>query len=299
MRKLSSRIFRLFAPLLFPYRELVFLRRYLIRGEIPAIPVISVGNIAFGGTGKTPVTIFLSQHYSKKDFSVGVGIRGYRGKIKGERAYSPGEEINPFEAGDEAAVLREALPNAWIFVGKRREVLAEMAKSRGINLLILDDAFQYLKLKKIEVVLHSLEVPDFYLRESKRALRRAHLILQPLKEASNTPYTYFLYPEGVPEERVFAFCGIARPEKFLSLFPKLENSLIFPDHHRYTPQDLDEVYHRSRGLPVYTTEKDFVKIKRLENFRGGIFVINWRAKVSQEALLRLDELLKSWPLVLK
>ncbi len=299
MQKLSFRIFRLFEPLLFPYRELVFLRRYLIRGEIPEIPVISVGNIAFGGTGKTPVTIFLSQYYSQKGLSVGVGTRGYRGKIKGERAYFPREEINPFEAGDEAAVLREALPDAWIFVGKKREALAEMAKNRGINLLILDDAFQYLKLKKIEVVLHSPEIPNFYLRESKRALRWAHLVLSPLKEGSDNPYAYSLYPEGIPEERVFAFCGIARPEKFLSLFPLLEGSLIFPDHHTYTPEDLDEIYTRSHGLPVYTTEKDFVKIKKLENYRGGIFVINWRARVSEKALLRLDEVLKSWPLVLK
>ncbi len=290
---------KLLSPLVFVYRWGVFFRRFLVKGKIPPLPVISVGNIAFGGTGKTPVVIHLARLFSGAGLRVGVGTRGFKGKGRGTRVYPPNQEVSPQEAGDEAAVLRENLPELWIFVGRRREELARRAEREGLDLLILDDGFQYLGLKKIEVVLHSPEIKGYYLREAERALNFAHLVLVPPGHSFPGAHHYRLFPLDVPREEVFAFCGIGRPERFVSLFPRLKQALVFPDHHTYSSGDLERIYELSGGLPIYTTEKDLVKIRTLPNFRGGIRAVKWRAEVDQEAVEELKELLKSWPSVLK
>ncbi len=292
------RLLKIFSPLIFLYQWGVFLRRFFVKGKLPPLPVISVGNIAFGGTGKTPVTVYLARIFSARGKKIGVGIRGYGGRLR-LKSYPPYQGIDPREAGDEAAVLRENLPWAWIFVGKKREELAREAKKRGLDLLLLDDGFQYLSLKKIEVVLHSEKIQKFYLREAKKALDFAHILLVPPEESLEGAFHYRLFPSEVPQEEVFVFCGIGRPERFLALFPKVKDKLVFPDHHPYSSKDLEEIYARSKGLPIYTTEKDLVKVRRLSNFRGRISAVKWLAEVEEGALLALEEFLKSWPSVLK
>lgn len=299
MRSLYSLKFKVISPLLFVYRWFNYSRRFLVKGKFPEIPVVAVGNIAFGGTGKTPVTIALASYFMNKGKKVGVVTRGYKSRIKNEvRAYPPGGDINPYEAGDEASVIRENLKGAWIFVGKKREEAVRIARRESVDLLILDDGFQYLSLKKIEIVLHSLEIPTFYLREPISALKFADYLLLPPGQALSLDKPIFHYrmiPGKVPEDRVFLFCGIANPEKFFSIFDEKQvgGKIFFPDHMVYNNDDLDTIYEMSEGLPIITTEKDYVKVKRLSGFKGGIFPLTWRAELDKEFLSHLEEKLKS------
>ncbi len=301
MQNSSSLRFELASPLLFFYRWLNYFRREFVKGELSPIPSVSIGNLAFGGTGKTPVTIAVAEHFLRKGMRVGVATRGYGVKIKGIRTYTPREEIDPWEAGDEAAVLRENLKDAWIFAGKKREISAELAKAEGLDILILDDAFQYLSLRKIEVVLHSSKIPFFYLRESKAALKYADILLFPEgEEGERLPvsFSYRLFPENIPDSKVYLVCGIARPETFFSLFDpsKIEGMKTFPDHWRHKKEDLDNIYRMAAETLIVTTEKDFVKLKKLPNFRGGILPIKWKAKIQEFFFDILEKILEKVPL---
>lgn len=297
MRNLSSPEFKIASPFLFLYRWLNYYRRKFVRGKIPSIPVVSLGNLAFGGTGKTPVTIAVAQYFIAKGKKVAIATRGYGGKIKKIKGYPPGDDIDPYEAGDEASVLRENLRDVWIFVGKRREHSAEMAARAGADLLVLDDGFQYLSLKKIEVVLHSPSLPSWYLREPLRSLRFADFVLVPEGEELNFEapfYRYRLRAENIPDEEVFLFCGIANPESFFNLFEesRIKGRISFPDHWRYGNEDLKKIYRMAEGRVIVTTEKDFVKLKRLSEFKGGIKILRWRAELDIEFLSELEEKLK-------
>ncbi len=297
MRNSFSPEFKLFSPLLFIYRWLNFFRRRFVKGTVPPIPAISIGNLAFGGTGKTPVTIAIAKHFLKKGKKVAIAIRGYGGKLKDVKAYPPGEDVNPCEAGDEASVLRENLKDAWIIVGKKREISAELAAEHGADLLILDDGFQYLSLKKVEVVLHSSSIPEYYLREPLASLKFAHFILIPEGEEleSEIPvFHYKLKPVEIPDGEVFLVCGIAHPERFFGLFEssRVKGRISFPDHWSYNDEDLKKIYRMAEGRVIVTTEKDFVKLKRLSQFKGGIKILRWIAELDANFLTKLEEKLK-------
>lgn len=297
MRNSSSPKFKIVSPFLFIYRWLNYYRRKYVHGKTPSIPVVSIGNLAFGGTGKTPVTIAVAHYFLGKGKKVAIATRGYGGKIKEIKGYPPGEDIDPYEAGDEASVLRENLKNVWIFAGKRRELSAEMAARAGADLLILDDGFQYLSLKKIEVVLHSTSLPDWYLREPLRSLMFADFVLVPEGEELDFEaplFHYRLKADNIPDEEVFLFCGIAKPGSFFNLFEKfrIKGQISFPDHWRYDNEDLKKIYRMAEGRVIVTTEKDFVKLKRLSEFKGGIKILRWRAELDIEFLLKLEEKLK-------
>ncbi len=154
-------------------------------------PVISIGNLTLGGSGKTTAVIGLAAWLRQQGYRVAVLLRGYRGRRPhGTALVSDGERLlmNLEQAGDEAILLAQALPGVAVVVGKDRRRSARLAiQQLGANFLILDDGFQYWRLQKdAEVLLwdatrpqHALRLfPAGILREPICALRRAtHLWL--------------------------------------------------------------------------------------------------------------------------
>ncbi len=280
-----------------PYRAFNYSRRYIVKGRKAPLPVISVGSLSYGGSGKTPVAAAIANFLLRQGVAVALGLRGYRSAAENFNFYfPPGRELDPTLAGDEAAVLRELVPEAGIFVGKRREVSAEAAESLGYRVLVLDDAFQYLSLRKdLNVVIYTSE-PPFYRRELEAALRFAHIVL--VREGEKPPMGPFKvfrlrFRIGLNEfkgEKVFAFFGIARPDRLLSLLEGLALSgwMVFKDHHSYTHKDLEEIYKRAGDSLILTTLKDYVKVKRLEGFDPErIKWIKWEAQILEPEFYQL------------
>ncbi len=289
--------------LTFPYRTFNYLRRFFVTGKKAPIPVISIGNLSYGGTGKTPLTVNIAKFLLNKGYKVAIGIRGYRGEMeKRGKYYPPGEKVSAGEAGDEAAVIKLLLPETGLFVGKDRVAGALRAAQEGFDLFLMDDGFQYLSLKKdFNIVLHSEKIPTFYLREILPALKFADVIVLPEGEEIgknwNVPIFHIKFRSNAKEfegKEVFSFCGIAKPERFVESLTglRLKGYLFFPDHHSYSPLDLDKIYRGSEGALILTTLKDYGKIKELPNFRSDrIRFLTWEAEILEEEFYQL--LLKS------
>ena len=159
------------------------------RGHLP-VPVISIGNLSVGGTGKTPMTQFLCRLFQSQGKRVVVLSRGHGGESHGVRLVSDAEGRvfqNAGEAGDEPVLLAKTLCGVPVFVGKdRRESGREALRRFAVDLLVLDDGFQFWQLTRdVDIVLldarrpfdNGWALPRGLLREPKRHLARASVVV--------------------------------------------------------------------------------------------------------------------------
>ncbi len=185
----------LLTPLSFLWDGIYRLRRFLynynfIKVESFQVPIISVGNLTFGGTGKTPFTIWLSEYINSKNKKVMILSRGYKGNLENSSGIlRSGKKLgfNPFEYGDEALLLVRRLKNAVVVVGKkRRENLEFYFDKETPDVVVLDDGHQHLKLKRdLNIVLFDALMPldrykvapRGYMREGFSALKDADLVV--------------------------------------------------------------------------------------------------------------------------
>jgi len=261
------------------------------------IPVVSVGNLALGGSGKTPLAAEMIGYFLARGIRPALVTRGYRGSWERRGGVlSDGRTIfgGPREAGDEPAMIARRFPEAGVIVGWHRYLSCLKAEALGFDLCILDDGFQHLGLARdLDIVLHD---PEFRgsLREGESALGRAGILLLPRgKEGESLRryqrrfprlkiFEYAVVPRDVDfggaapavpvdhlkEKRVLAFAGIARPGRFFDLLESLGadvvERLVFPDHYSYPAAGLTRIsaaVSRHRPELVLTTEKDAVKFR--------------------------------------
>lgn len=173
------------------YRFRRFLYNYdFLKSEKFQVPIISVGNLTFGGTGKTPFTIWLSEYLNNQDKKVMILTRGYKGKLENSSGVlHSGKRLgfNPFEYGDEALLLVRRLKNAVVVVGKKRKENLDFYFDKELpDVVLLDDGHQHLKLKRnLNIVLFDALMPPEryhvaplgYMREGFSALKDADMIV--------------------------------------------------------------------------------------------------------------------------
>ena len=232
------------------YRGINRIRRALYRAGVLKpkrlpVPVISVGAIAAGGSGKTPATLAIAGALAARGLRVAVLTRGY-GR---EGAGGVITGLDPVRYGDEPVLIKKRLPQIEVVVGKNRYDNAIRNKA---DVFVLDDGFQHLQLHRdLDVV---IDHPASFFREGRSALRDADVIL-PRKIRLNIP-------DALKNKRVFAFAGLADNDQFFrSLGLQLAGTRSFPDHHRYSAADIDAIKYAANGAPIVTTEKDAVKIQ--------------------------------------
>jgi tetraacyldisaccharide 4'-kinase len=246
--------------------------------------VISVGNLTVGGTGKTPMVIWLADKFLAEGKSVAILSRGYRG------SGSTSDEIE--------LMKRHLCGRAQFGVGRDRVAEGRKMESEDIDLFLLDDGFQHLQLARdLDIVLvdatrpldKELVLPAGRFREPRAALERAHMVVftrseqaEPRVEAierfpaiarysSTTKLLGFRRhsePDAEPlrqlgPEPVFAFCGIGNPEAFWGDLArwglKVVGRKAFRDHHRYTRREIQALEREAElggARTLVTTEKD-------------------------------------------
>ncbi|HUP47367.1 MAG TPA: tetraacyldisaccharide 4'-kinase [Thermoanaerobaculia bacterium] len=235
-----------------------FYRRGILRPRRLPRPVVSIGNIAAGGTGKTPAVIALANELSRRGASVAVLTRGY-----GRRGPSAGGLVTGPDAdrfGDEPVVIKNRTKNVNVIVGKYRYKNAmKFLNDNPCDVFILDDGFQHLQLARdLDIV---IEAPSSFYRERRSALADAGLVVPRRIRVT--------IPEPVRGRRAFAFAGLADTGQFFDSIRdaglEVRGTMTFPDHHRYAAADLRRIEDAAAAAGaevIVTTEKDAVKLDR-------------------------------------
>jgi tetraacyldisaccharide 4'-kinase len=238
-----------------------------------SIPIISVGNIISGGSGKTPTAIALCQLLQSKNHKVHFVTRGYGGNALGPLLVNP--EVHTFlEVGDEPLLLAHHAPT-W--VAKDRPLGVEEAIENGAEIIILDDGHQTHSLHKdISFVVvdqhqgfgNGKVIPAGPLRESiEEGLKRSSAIIaigEENQRFSEETFQAFIKTQPLKISKAIAFCGLGFPQKFYNSLKEKEVELIethsFPDHHPYRESNLETLYKLKE--PLVTTRKDWVKLPK-------------------------------------
>lgn len=249
----------------------------------PPVPAISVGNITVGGTGKTPMVRWLVKQLVRRGWTPGILHGGY--------------------GDDEPALHRLWFPNLPVVAEKDRLRGAGRAMELGADVLVLDDAFQHLRLRRdLDIVLVAAEtwsrrarlLPRGPYREPPGSLRRADVVVvtrrtAPAEAASRAEVEVarisgsrtarvllrpsgWIRPDGSPREgrptgAAVGVAGIARPDDFFDQAEEwgadLVDAIAFPDHHAYSPAEARELARLAGAGPLVMTAKDAVKLAPL------------------------------------
>ena len=287
-----------------PYSAVVCVRNFFYDNRILpirrfSVPIISVGNLTLGGTGKSPMVAWLCQFFLEQNLRPGLVSRGYRKASE--------------EGNDEFLEMSHRFPTVpHIQHPRRAEAIQKLLRTEQVDVIILDDAFQHRQVERnIDIVLLDATAPFGFghafprgtLREPLESLRRADVALltrsdlvdeserQTIRQRVLNINPKIIWGETVhvptslvsldsfssePIESIFgqsalAFCGIGNPAAFRKTLEqcgvRVEKFIPFPDHYGYTQRDVDELVRTAKELGtdvILCTMKDLVKLRRLE-----------------------------------
>jgi len=274
-----------------------------------ARPVVSIGNISVGGSGKTPFVIALGQLLAERGIAFDVLSRGYGRSSTGIEVVDPHGSAAQF--GDEPLLIARKL-QAPVIVGADRYRAGLLAEKKFASKLhLLDDGFQHRRLHRdFDIVLLPPEdqtgslLPIGRLREPITALNRAHAVVltdsqEQLPEAKSTWRARRVIELPAAVGKTIAFCGIARPRQFIeglkSSRMEIAGTITFRDHHRYEQSDIDRLLALKKQTSAdsfITTEKDLVNMGTLSSQLTPLQAARLRIELeSPEQVLR--ELLKT------
>jgi len=269
----------LLAPAALLYAAGIFVRNRLFDFGVytahkAAVPVISIGNITMGGTGKTPLVDFVVKHYNARGLKTAILSRGYKRNSRGVQLVSDGRQVllGSREAGDECAMLARNNPNTIVIVAEKRkkgtEYIAEKFAGRLPDVIILDDGYQHRQLcRDLDIVvinsrapfLDDRLIPAGGLREPVKNLDRADLIIlskmtdpqqsarleeelcttgKPLVKTSMRAGKPVLFagPDNPEPKKVIGVAGIGQPESFVD---SLQTSGMEVVSHAFFPDHAD------------------------------------------------------------
>ena len=294
----------LLLPASLVYRAVVQLRNFcfshrLLRSVRLPRPVISVGNLTVGGTGKTPTCIWLARELSRRGLAVGILSRGYRRAEKTPLILRPNDANPPSvdKAGDEPFMMSQIYGQTVGVGANRADSAAALLRGQDVDVFVLDDGFQHRRVRRdVDLLLLGQDaggslLPAGPFREPKSNLRRADFLLATGGDG--------LWSSEIPHERVAAsfsaslrgvsligfsregsrefpltllyrskiltVTGIADPRGLYRLIHEWEGEIVetleFPDHHTYTARDWQQISRMARLVDlIITTEKDILKL---------------------------------------
>ena len=285
------------------YDRGVFKTRRLVR------PVISIGNLSVGGSGKTPFVIALGELLTRRGISFDVLSRGYGRKSQGVAVVDRDGSANEF--GDEPLLIARKLQVPVIVSAERYEAGLLAEKQFASKLHLLDDAFQHRRLHRdFDIVMFPAEdlgdtlLPLGRLREPISSLRRADAVVVTGELENEDAVRRWLRAPGnlwraqraleVPSitGSAIAFCGIARPAQFFEALrskgSELASTISFPDHHRYSERDIARLQREkaARGASCFvTTEKDAINLGRLAERLEPLHAARLRLELHSQSVI--------------
>lgn len=314
---------KLLRKILFPiaiiYWLVTFIRNWLydsgfFKSKSYNLPILVIGNLSAGGTGKTPHTEYLIR-LLKDTYKVAVLSRGYKRSTKG--FVLANEAISAAELGDESYQIYAKFPKVSVAVCEdRRTGIENLISTKNPDVILLDDAFQHRKVKaSFYILLTAYDdlfsddyiLPFGNLRESGIGKKRANLVVltkcpptlseleqEKVKQKLNVDVPVFFtsidydnqvfgiekaipVSEIIVKEKVI-LAGIAKPKYFIDyLNSGNDKVLIYPDHHNFSEQEISELNALSNEKILITTEKDFVRLNgKIKN--GKLYYLPIKSK---------------------
>ena len=258
------------SPLSFIFSFLVFVKKKITKATSFKIPIICIGNIYIGGTGKTPVSIFLANELA----SLGKKPVIIRKFYKNHR--------------DEYNLIRNSFKN--LLIGKNRIEGIRKAETSNYNIALLDDGLQDYKIKKdlnivcfnnYQLIGNGLVLPSGPLRENLSALKNFHIVIingkknkqfeekiLKINDKLDIFYSYYM-PQNLDQfknKKLLAIAGIGNPENFFQLIENnklnIEKKLIYPDHYVFSESEIKNIIKDAEinNYQIIMTEKDYFKI---------------------------------------
>lgn len=286
----------------------------ILRTHRLTVPVIVVGNITVGGTGKTPLVAWLCAYLESNGFRPGIISRGYKGQVTAPKRVTAGS--NPKTFGDEPVLLARKTGAPVYTSANRVEAAKHLLAENQCDVLISDDGLQHYRMgRDIEIAVidgwrrfgNGFLLPAGPLRESKKRLSRVDWVLcrggEPRE--GELPYNYIadrlcnlktgqeFDMEHFKGKKVHAIAGIGNPDQFFNDLVEFGLDIQrhpFPDHHVFQKNDLQF----PDGLPILMTEKDAVKCRELcEQLEHDVWYLKIKAQLPEsfgrEVVMKLSE----------
>ena len=276
------------------------------------VPVIVVGNLTIGGTGKTPLVKYIATELLNRGYKPGIVSRGYGGKFK--ETLEVTDKTTVKETGDEAQILSKL--NLPFFIDKNRvRAVKKLTQNHNCDVIISDDGLQHYPMNRdIEIAVidgkrrfgNNLTFPAGPLRESSKRIKSVDFVINNSGPTEENEYLMNISPskfvhlksgkkysidEWPMHNQVHAVAGLGNPGRFFDLLSKLGFDLIrhpYPDHHNFQSSDIFYLDH----LPIVMTEKDAAKCKVFDN--NKIWYLTIDADVNNKFIDKLDKKLKSF-----
>ena len=240
----------------------------------PHAPVVCVGNLIAGGTGKTPITVFVAKVLLEMGRKVVVGVNGYGSPRRDNAHAAPAGELDAREWGDEAALVRTKLPEVPLIVGRDRVKAAQICRDLHRDaVLLMDDGFQHLPLHiDVSILLDPPDLanrwcfPSGPYREPRTTGKLRATTVVPGEFRVSSPMVSLRTIDGEPfevETPVNALCAVARPERFIDTIEhhgtRVAHEKLLQDHDELKDRRLFEGLDLT--LPLVVTEKDWTKLR--------------------------------------
>lgn len=269
----------LLLPLSWIYCFGAYIRYRRSKPKSVGIPVISIGNLTVGGSGKTPVVIEMAKLFEKP----AIVLRGYGRQSKGMVVVKDKTTIlcDVMRSGDEAMLYAELLGSAVVIVSEIRERAIAEAKAMGCEVVLLDDGYGKHTIEKLDLVI-GVPTPNPYCLPSgayrERLWKGKNSVVLLEKVAFQRAVTI-----KDPTERMVLVTAIARPERLDPFLPEVVEKIYFEDHHYFTQGELEMIVERTGATSLLVTSKDLVKMSSYKKIKLSVM----------ELSIKLDEALIS------
>ncbi|MEA1879424.1 MAG: tetraacyldisaccharide 4'-kinase [Campylobacterota bacterium] len=277
-------------PLSVVYGGYMCLRRLLRAKTRFTIPIVSVGNMIVGGSGKTPFVIALASRYD----DVFVISRGYGRQTQGIMQVSSKGKIltSVTQSGDEAMMMAHALKNASVIVCEKRDIAIELAMREGAKLIILDDGFNRVEIEKYEVLLEPKNIQNYLpfpsgpFRGFWFEKRHADLVL---KEGED--FTREVSYRNL-QDRMLLVTAISNPKRLEPYLPKgIVAKKVYDDHAYFKEEELNASMQEYEVKSLLVTEKDAVK---MEEFQLPLSKMQLKLHIENEVFEEIENYIKGY-----
>ena len=271
----------LLLPLSWLYCLIAYVRYVFSTAKTFDIPVVSVGNLTVGGSGKTPLAMELAKHFTKP----AIILRGYGRKSSGMLVVRDQEivcDIN--ESGDEAMVYALGLPHAIVIVSEKRENAIIKAKELGCEVVFLDDGYGKHSIEKLDIVI-DVETPNTFCLPSGAYREKLWSGKEAIVVSENRDFFRSVAIVN-PTSAMVLVTAIARPQRLDPFLPDVIEKFYFEDHHSFTREEIEEILKTTGATSLLVTSKDLVK---MSSFNLPLSILELSLELDEKLITTIKE----------